>query len=56
MHELPAAQQDVLRLRIEDEASYDEIATRLGCTAAAASQHASRGMRRLSERFQGAVE
>ncbi|HEY3614760.1 MAG TPA: RNA polymerase sigma factor, partial [Gaiellales bacterium] len=53
---LPTAQQDVLRLRIEDEASYDEIATRLGCTAAAARQHASRGMRRLTERFHGAVE
>jgi len=56
LHELPEAQQSVLRLRIEDEATYDEIATRLGCTPAAARQHASRGMRRLTERFQGAVE
>jgi RNA polymerase sigma-70 factor (ECF subfamily) len=56
MHGLPAAQQDVLRLRIEDEATYDEIAVKLGCTAAAARQHASRGMRRLTERFHGAVE
>ena len=56
MHELPEAQQSVLRLRIEDEATYEEIATRLGCSEAAARQHASRGMRRLTERFQGAVE
>lgn len=53
---LPASQQSVLRLRIEDEASYEEIATRLGCSPAAARQQASRGMRRLTERFQGAVE
>jgi RNA polymerase sigma-70 factor (ECF subfamily) len=56
MHGLPAAQQDVLRLRIEGEASYDEIAASLGCSAATARQHASRGMRRLSERFLGAVD
>jgi RNA polymerase sigma-70 factor, ECF subfamily len=56
MHGLPEAQQSVLRLRIEDEATYDEIAIRLGCTAAAARQHASRGMRQLTERYQGAVE
>ena len=56
MHGLPEAQQSVLRLRIEDEATYDEIAIRLGCTPAAARQHASRGMRRLTERYQGAVK
>ena len=56
MHELPESQQSVLRLRIEDEATYEEIALRLGCTPAAARQQASRGMRRLTERFQGAVE
>jgi RNA polymerase sigma-70 factor, ECF subfamily len=54
--ELPESQQSVLRLRIEDEATYEEIASRLGCSPAAARQQASRGMRRLSERFQGAVE
>ena len=56
LHELPESQQSVLRLRIEDEATYEEIALRLGCSAAAARQQASRGMRRLTERFQGAVE
>jgi RNA polymerase sigma factor (sigma-70 family) len=53
---LPESQQSVLRLRIEDEATYEEIALHLGCSAAAARQQASRGMRRLSERFQGALE
>jgi RNA polymerase sigma-70 factor (ECF subfamily) len=56
LHGLPEAQQSVLKLRIEDEATYDEIAARLGCTAAAARQHASRGIRRLTQRFQGAAE
>jgi len=56
MHELPETQQSVLRLRIEDEATYEEIAVRLGCSPAAARQQASRGMRRLSARFQGAAE
>jgi RNA polymerase sigma-70 factor (ECF subfamily) len=56
LHGLPEGQQSVLRLRIEDEATYDEIATRLGCSPAAARQQASRGMRRLTERFQGAIE
>ena len=56
MQELPETQQSVLRLRIEDEATYEEIAVRLGCSPAAARQQASRGMRRLSARFQGAAE
>jgi RNA polymerase sigma-70 factor (ECF subfamily) len=56
LHELPESQQSVLRLRIEDEATYEEIAVRLGCSPAAARQQASRGMRRLSARFQGATE
>ena len=56
LHELPESQQSVLRLRIEDEATYEEIAIRLGCSAAAARQQASRGMRRLTERFQAAIE
>jgi DNA-directed RNA polymerase specialized sigma24 family protein len=45
----------VLRLRIEDEATYEEIALRLGCSPAAARQQASRGMRRMSEHFQAAA-
>lgn len=53
---LPESRQSVLRLRIEDEATYDEIALRLGCSPAAARQQASRGMRRLSEHFQGAAK
>jgi RNA polymerase sigma-70 factor (ECF subfamily) len=56
MHDLPESQRSVLRLRIEDEATYEEIALRLGCTAAAARQQASRGMRRLTESYQAAVE
>ena len=39
-----------------DEFIYEEIALRLGCSAAAARQQASRGMRMLTERFQAAVE
>jgi RNA polymerase sigma-70 factor (ECF subfamily) len=53
---LPESQQSVLRLRIEDEASYEEIAARLGCSPAAARQQASRGMRTLSEQFQAVGE
>ena len=56
LHGLPESQQSVLRLRIEDEATYEEIAVRLGCSEAAARQQASRGMRRLTEQFQAAVE
>lgn len=56
LHGLPESQQSVLRLRIEDDATYEEIAVQLGCSPAAARQQASRGMRRLSERFQGAIE
>jgi RNA polymerase sigma-70 factor (ECF subfamily) len=56
LHGLPESQQSVLRLRIEDEATYEEIALRLGCTPAAARQQASRGMRRLTEQYQAAVE
>jgi RNA polymerase sigma-70 factor (ECF subfamily) len=56
LDELPESQRSVLRLRIEDEATYEEIAVRLGCSAAAARQQASRGMRRLTERFQAAIE
>ena len=56
MQALPESQQSVLRLRIENEATYEEIALRLGCSPAAARQQASRGMRRLSEQFQAAVE
>jgi RNA polymerase sigma factor (sigma-70 family) len=56
MHELPESQQSVLRLRIEGEATYEEIALHLGCSPAAARQQASRGMRRLTERYQGAIE
>jgi RNA polymerase sigma-70 factor, ECF subfamily len=56
MHALPERQQSVLRLRIEAGASYEEIALRLGCSPAAARQQASRGMRRLTERFQAVAE
>jgi RNA polymerase sigma factor (sigma-70 family) len=55
LHALPESQQSVLRLRIEDEATYEEIALRLGCSPAAARQQASRGMRRMTEQFQGAA-
>jgi RNA polymerase sigma-70 factor (ECF subfamily) len=53
---LSESQQSVLRLRIEHEATYEEIALRLGCSPAAARQQASRGMRKLTEQFQAAVE
>lgn len=38
---------DAVRLRIEDELSYAEIAARLGCTEAAARARVSRALRKL---------
>jgi RNA polymerase sigma factor (sigma-70 family) len=44
---LPPAQAVAVRLRVVDELSYDEIASRLACTPAAARKHVSLGLQAL---------
>jgi RNA polymerase sigma factor (sigma-70 family) len=41
-------QRDALQLRVIDELSYPDIASRLGCAEAAARQRVSRGLRRIA--------
>jgi len=45
--QLPAAQQDAVRLRVLEERSYEELATELGCSEQVVRQHVSRGLKRL---------
>jgi RNA polymerase sigma-70 factor, ECF subfamily len=45
---LPADQRVAVRLRVVDELSYDDLAERLGVSAAAARARVSRGLRTLS--------
>ena len=46
--ELPAEQQDAVRLRVVDELPYPEVASRLNVTEPTARARVSRGLRRLS--------
>ena len=46
--ELPATQQDALRLRILDGNSYSDVARALSCTEINARQRVSRGLRALA--------
>ena len=46
--ELPATQQDALRLRILDGNSYSDVARALSCTEINARQRVSRGLRQLA--------
>ena len=41
-------QRDALQLRVIDELSYPDVASRLGCAEAAARQRVSRGLRRIA--------
>jgi RNA polymerase sigma-70 factor (ECF subfamily) len=44
---LSPEQRDAVQLRVVDEMSYDEVASRLGCTPGAARTRVSRGLRHL---------
>jgi RNA polymerase sigma factor (sigma-70 family) len=44
---LPPAQATAVRLRVVDELSYDEIASRLACTPVTARKHVSLGLQAL---------
>jgi RNA polymerase sigma-70 factor (ECF subfamily) len=46
--DLPADQQDAVRLRVVDELPYPEVASRLNVTEPTARARVSRGLRRLS--------
>jgi RNA polymerase sigma factor (sigma-70 family) len=46
---LPRAQADAVRLRIVDDLTYAEVASRLGCSEAAARVRVCRGLTRLGE-------
>jgi RNA polymerase sigma factor (sigma-70 family) len=41
-------QRDALQLRVIDELSYPDVASRLGCAESAARQRVSRGLRRIA--------
>jgi RNA polymerase sigma-70 factor (ECF subfamily) len=45
---LGAEQRDALQLRVIEELSYPDVASRLGCAEAAARQRVSRGLRRIA--------
>jgi RNA polymerase sigma-70 factor (ECF subfamily) len=45
---LGAEQRDALQLRVIDELSYPDVASRLGCAEAAARQRVSRGLRKIA--------
>ena len=48
LDELPAKLRESVWMRVVDELPYDEIASRQGCSATAARQRVSRGMRQLA--------
>jgi len=50
---LPAADRDALELRIVEERSYSELASRLRCTPQAARSRVSRALRRLHVNLKG---
>jgi RNA polymerase sigma factor (sigma-70 family) len=51
--ELPAGTRESVWLRVVDELSYEEIATRQGCSRSAARKRVSRGMRTLAVVLEG---
>lgn len=53
LDELPAGTRESVWLRVVDELSYEEIATRQGCSRAAARKRVSRGMRTLAVVLEG---
>jgi RNA polymerase sigma-70 factor (ECF subfamily) len=48
---LPGDQRAAVELRIVEELSYGEVASRLGCSEPAARQRVARGLRTLKERL-----
>jgi RNA polymerase sigma-70 factor (ECF subfamily) len=48
---LPATQREAIRLRVEDELEYAEVATALGTTPAAARVRVHRGLAALRTRL-----
>jgi RNA polymerase sigma factor (sigma-70 family) len=48
LDDLPAGMRESVWLRVVDELSYDEIASRQGCSQSAARKRVSRGMRTLA--------
>ena len=53
LDELPAGTRESVWLRVVDELSYEEIASRQGCSRAAARKRVSRGMRTLAVVLEG---
>jgi RNA polymerase sigma factor (sigma-70 family) len=53
LDELPADTRESVLLRMVDELSYDEIASRQGCSQSAARKRVSRGMRTLAVFLEG---
>jgi RNA polymerase sigma-70 factor (ECF subfamily) len=49
LEQISAGERDAVQLRVVSELSYDEIATRLRCSEAAARTRVCRGLARLSE-------
>lgn len=48
---LPGDQRAAVELRVVEQLSYDEVASRLGCSEPAARQRVARGLRALKERL-----
>lgn len=53
LDELPPSVRQSVWFRLVDELSYEEIASRQGCSAVAARKRVSRGMRTLAVRLEG---
>ena len=53
LDELPAGTRESVWLRVVDELSYEEIASRQGCSRSAARKRVSRGMRTLAVALEG---
>jgi len=51
LDELPESQREAIRLRIEDDLAYEEVAGRLGTTPAAARVRVHRGLSFLRTRL-----
>jgi RNA polymerase sigma-70 factor (ECF subfamily) len=51
---LPPAQREAVRLRVVDELPYEQVASRLGCTALAARLRVMRGLGTLNRALKGA--
>jgi RNA polymerase sigma-70 factor (ECF subfamily) len=52
LDDLPPAQREAVQARVLEDAEYDELAARMGCSEQVARQHVSRGLRRLRTQLQ----